>query len=54
MTNLIEQEHQVRIFEKFVGADAGKQLERVIDPVGLRVFLEVLRVKVNIIIRVKG
>ena len=31
--------------EKFVGADTGKQLQRVIDPIRLWVFLEVLRVK---------
>jgi hypothetical protein len=47
--NLIQQQHQVRMSEKFVGADTGKQLQRVINPVGLWVFLEVLvRVKINI------
>lgn len=48
VTNFIQQQHQVRIFEKFAGADTGKQLQRVIDPISLWVFLEVLRVEINI------
>jgi hypothetical protein len=48
VTNFIQQQHQVRIFEKFAGADTGKQLQRIINPISLWVFLEVLRVKINI------
>ena len=48
MTNLIQQQHQVRVSEKFVGTDTGKQLQRVINPIGLWIFLEVLRVKISI------
>ena len=33
------------IFEKFVGADTGKQLQGIINPIGLGVLLEVLLLK---------
>ena len=39
---LVQENHQMRIFQQFVGTDCREELERVIYSVGLRIFFQEL------------